>query len=124
MATSRRPGRRGGPGVLATDTSAPPMPRIVALGGGTGLPVLLSGLREALFPRARMAWARRDRLTAVVTVADDGGSSGRLRETYRMLPAGVVQRAVDAGAPLQLPLQRHARRGRSQPGQSHPERPH
>ncbi len=107
MATSSRPGRRGGPGVLATDTSAPPMPRIVALGGGTGLPVLLSGLREALFPRERMAWARRDRLTAVVTVADDGGSSGRLRETYGMLPPGDIRNcllALSNGQSMLAPL--------------------
>ena len=43
--------------------------KIVAFGGGTGLPVLLTGLRD-----------RVGDLTAVVTVADDGGSSGRLRQ--------------------------------------------
>ena len=43
-------------------------PRIVCLGGGTGLSVLLRGLKEYT-----------DNLTAIVTVADDGGSSGRLR---------------------------------------------
>ena len=43
--------------------------RVVAFGGGTGLPVLLRGLRTEL----------ADGITAVVTVADDGGSSGRLR---------------------------------------------
>src|SRR5438067_308345 len=83
MAASNWPARRP----LTTDT-ARPGPRIVALGGGTGLPVLLGGLKEALFPHDRLAPARRDRLTAIVTVADDGGSSGRLRETYRLQPAG------------------------------------
>src|SRR5438445_12934907 len=81
MAASNWPARRP----LTTDTAGPG-PRIVALGGGTGLPVLLGGLREALFPHNRLASARRDRLTAIVTVADDGGSPGRLRDTYRMLP--------------------------------------
>ena len=45
--------------------------RVVAFGGGTGLPVLLAGLRD----RPGVA------VTAVVTVADDGGSSGRLRRS-------------------------------------------
>ncbi|MEK7765375.1 MAG: gluconeogenesis factor YvcK family protein, partial [bacterium] len=52
-------------------------PKIVAIGGGTGLPNLLTGLKEYT-----------DNLTAVVTVADDGGSSGRLRRQFRMLPPG------------------------------------
>lgn len=71
-------------------------PRIVALGGGTGLPVLLEGLRAALFPPSR-AWepARDgDRLTAVVTVADDGGSSGRLRHAYHVLPPGDIRNCL------------------------------
>ena len=52
-------------------------PRIVAIGGGTGLSVLLRGLR-----------AYTDNLTAIVTVGDDGGSSGRLREELGVLPPG------------------------------------
>ncbi len=52
-------------------------PRIVAIGGGTGLPNLLLGLKEYT-----------DNLTAIVTVADDGGSSGRLRRQFKMLPPG------------------------------------
>ena len=51
--------------------------RVVALGGGTGLPVVLQGLKGALFPMGP-AWARTadpNRLTAIVTVSDDGGSS-------------------------------------------------
>ena len=64
--------------------------RVVALGGGTGLSVLLEGLRGALFPsRGRRAAGReRERLTAIVTTADDGGSSGRLRRAYGMVPPG------------------------------------
>ena len=52
-------------------------PRIVAIGGGTGLSVLLRGLK-----------AYTDNLTAIVTVADDGGSSGRLRREFGVLPPG------------------------------------
>jgi uncharacterized cofD-like protein len=53
--------------------------RVVAFGGGTGLPVLLRGLRD-----------RVDGITAVVTVADDGGSSGRLRQELGVTPPGDV----------------------------------
>ena len=52
-------------------------PRIVAIGGGTGLSVLLRGLRN-----------HTDNLTAIITVADDGGSSGRLRRELGVLPPG------------------------------------
>ena len=52
-------------------------PKIVAIGGGTGLSVLLRGLRH-----------HTDNLTAVITVADDGGSSGRLREELGVPPPG------------------------------------
>jgi uncharacterized cofD-like protein len=54
--------------------------RVVAFGGGTGLPVLLRGLRD-----------RVGELTAVVTVADDGGSSGRLRQELGVAPPGDVR---------------------------------
>ena len=52
-------------------------PRVVAIGGGTGLSVLLRGIK-----------AYTDNLTAIITVADDGGSSGRLREQLGVLPPG------------------------------------
>ncbi|MDP7412904.1 MAG: YvcK family protein [SAR202 cluster bacterium] len=52
-------------------------PRVVAIGGGTGLSVLLRGLK-----------AHTDNLTAIITVADDGGSSGRLRRELGVLPPG------------------------------------
>ncbi|MBI3029562.1 MAG: uridine diphosphate-N-acetylglucosamine-binding protein YvcK [Candidatus Rokubacteria bacterium] len=71
-------------------------PRVVALGGGTGLPILLQGMRAALFPPGWM-WEPsrdRDRLTAIVTVADDGGSSGRLRQAYRVLPPGDLRNCL------------------------------
>src|SRR3954449_9638655 len=60
--------------------------RVVAFGGGTGLPVLLGGLRDLV----------GGRLTAVVTVADDGGSSGRLRQELGIAPPGDVRRCLVA----------------------------
>src|SRR3954464_5454785 len=60
--------------------------RLVAFGGGTGLPILLAGLRD-----------RRDcTVTAVVTVADDGGSSGRLRRELGVVPPGDLRMALAA----------------------------
>ncbi len=59
--------------------------RIVAFGGGTGLPVLLGGLRDTV-----------RELTAVVTVADDGGSSGRLRAELGVAPPGDVRNCLVA----------------------------
>jgi uncharacterized cofD-like protein len=59
--------------------------RVVAFGGGTGLPVLLQGLRD-----------RVGDLTAVVTVADDGGSSGRLRQELGVAPPGDVRNCLVA----------------------------
>src|SRR5438093_2575944 len=73
-------------------------PRTVAIGGGTGLPVLLRGLRSALFPAAPGARSARGRelLTALVTVADDGGSSGRLRRAYGILAPGDIRNCLVA----------------------------
>ncbi len=60
-------------------------PKIVALGGGTGLSTLLRGLKE-----------HSDKLTAIVTVADDGGSSGRLRREMGILPPGDFRQCIAA----------------------------
>ncbi|MFN8387491.1 MAG: gluconeogenesis factor YvcK family protein [Anaerolineales bacterium] len=60
-------------------------PRIVAIGGGHGLSNLLRGLKE---------YTRN--LTAVVTVADDGGSSGRLRADFGILPPGDIRNCLAA----------------------------
>ncbi|MCA4131537.1 uridine diphosphate-N-acetylglucosamine-binding protein YvcK [Arthrobacter sp. M4] len=60
-------------------------PSVVALGGGHGLSASLSALRLLT-----------SELTAVVTVADDGGSSGRLREEYGVLPPGDLRMALSA----------------------------
>ncbi len=59
---------------------------VVAFGGGTGLPVLLRGLRQT----------NTNLITAVVTVADDGGSSGRLRQELGIAPPGDVRSCLVA----------------------------
>ncbi len=59
-------------------------PRIVALGGGHGLSTLLRGLKQRVRDRSEHLVG----LTAIVTVADDGGSSGRLRREMGVLPPG------------------------------------
>ncbi len=71
--------------------------RIVAIGGGTGLSTLLRGLKEhvALRKQERSRRPIAD-LAAVVTVTDDGGSSGRLRRDYRILPPGDIRNCMVA----------------------------
>src|ERR1700726_340945 len=75
--------------------------RVVAIGGGTGLSTLLKGLKLfALTPAELMAAPSaapviRD-LCAVVTVSDDGGSSGRLRKELNMLPPGDIRNCIVA----------------------------
>jgi uncharacterized cofD-like protein len=60
-------------------------PRMVAIGGGTGLSTLLRGLKTYT-----------SNLSVIVTVADDGGSSGRLRDEYRILPPGDFRQCLIA----------------------------
>ncbi len=69
-------------------------PKIVVIGGGTGLSVLLHGLKE-----------QSSNITAIVTVADDGGSSGRLREQFDILPPGDIRNCLVALADAE-PLMR------------------
>ncbi len=64
-------------------------PRFVCFGGGTGLSTLLSGLRDY-----------SQRITAIVSVADDGGSSGRLRLDFDMLPPGDIRNCLVALADI------------------------
>lgn len=64
---------------------APRKPRVVAIGGGHGLSTLLSGLKT-----------HTDNITAIVNVADDGGSSGRLRREFGVLPPGDIRRCLAA----------------------------
>ena len=60
-------------------------PKIVAIGGGTGLSMLLRGLKKIT-----------NNITAIVTVGDDGGSSGRLREQMGVLPPGDIRNCIAA----------------------------
>ncbi|MBU0682664.1 MAG: gluconeogenesis factor YvcK family protein [Candidatus Omnitrophota bacterium] len=60
-------------------------PKIVVVGGGTGLSTLLTGLKQ-----------KTSNITAIVTVADDGGSSGRLREEFGVLPPGDIRNCLVA----------------------------
>lgn len=60
-------------------------PKIVAIGGGTGLSMLLKGIKHIT-----------NNITAVVTVGDDGGSSGRLREDMGVLPPGDIRNCIAA----------------------------
>jgi len=74
-------------------------PKIVAIGGGTGLGNLLRGLKQYT-----------GNLTAIVTVADDGGSSGRLRRNRNVIPPGDIRNCIAALAeaePLVTELFQH-----------------
>jgi len=77
--------------------------RVVAMGGGTGLPIVLAGLK-------RFLGGRLGELTAIVTVTDDGGSSGRLRDELQILPPGDIRNCLVALAevePLMAQLFQH-----------------
>ncbi|HKU26542.1 MAG TPA: gluconeogenesis factor YvcK family protein, partial [Candidatus Sulfotelmatobacter sp.] len=75
--------------------------RVVAIGGGTGLSTLLKGLKRYVVSPAELGCDEpesgiiRD-LSAVVTVSDDGGSSGRLRKELNMLPPGDIRNCIVA----------------------------
>ena len=58
-------------------------PKIVVIGGGTGTSVILRGLKKYT-----------SNITAIITVADDGGSSGKLREDLGMLPPGDIRSCI------------------------------
>lgn len=79
-------------------------PKIVVIGGGTGLSVLLHGLK-----------AYTSNLTAIVTVSDDGGSSGRLRQQFNILPPGDIRNCLVALADAE-PLMRDLFQFRFQEG--------
>jgi uncharacterized cofD-like protein len=106
------------PAIQAQPHARPDKPlRVVAIGGGTGLSTLLRGLKRYVASPDRRRGIRIDNpsptdaprpapcpsvpctireLTAVVTVTDDGGSSGRLREDFKMLPPGDVRNCMVA----------------------------
>lgn len=67
---------------------------MLTIGGGTGLPVVLTGLKGEIGTRI-------ESLTAVVTVTDDGGSSGRLREELKILPPGDIRNCLVALAEVE-----------------------
>jgi uncharacterized cofD-like protein len=85
----------------AAKISGPPGLRVVAIGGGTGLSTLLRGLKQRV-PHGGGLLAVPSRspliadLSAVVTVTDDGGSSGRLRRDFNMLPPGDLRNCMVA----------------------------
>ena len=79
-------------------------PRIVAIGGGTGLSTLLRGLK-----------GYSANITAVVTVADDGGSSGRLRQQLGIIPPGDIRNCIAALADAE-PLMTQLMQYRFPPG--------
>lgn len=64
-------------------------PKITVIGGGTGLPVLLRKLRE-----------QDSEVTAIVTVADDGGSSGVIRDYMNVVPPGDIRNCLTALSPM------------------------
>ncbi|MDE1178427.1 MAG: YvcK family protein [Edaphobacter sp.] len=93
----------------SSDSSADRPLRVVAIGGGTGLSTLLRGLKQFV-PVHERRRSQRDNtsqprqaprtiisdLAAVVTVTDDGGSSGRLREDLNILPPGDIRNCMVA----------------------------
>jgi uncharacterized cofD-like protein len=79
--------------------------RVVAIGGGTGLSTLLKGLKRYVLSQhvhsseplqGAEGFPAIEELTAVVTVTDDGGSSGRLREELKILPPGDIRNCLVA----------------------------
>ena len=73
-----------------TDSNFAPL-RIVSMGGGNGLSALLRGLKRYVTLGAGAV-----EITAVVTVTDDGGSSGRLRRDFDVLPPGDIRNCMVA----------------------------
>ncbi len=88
--------------LLTTDKSACQRSlRVVAIGGGTGLSTLLKGLKRFVLTPAEIPFAQASStfigdLSAIVTVSDDGGSSGRLRKELNMLPPGDIRNCIVA----------------------------
>jgi uncharacterized cofD-like protein len=92
--------------------------KLVAIGGGTGLSTVLSGLKQLVGEHGRGGlWL--ESLSAIVTVSDDGGSSGRLREELQMLPPGDIRNcmvALSEDSTLLSKLFRHRFRGQGDLG--------
>ena len=95
------PGRRESSS--AGTVAGPGSLRVVAIGGGTGLSTILRGFRRFVASPASAAPGAADlqtcpisNLAAIVTVTDDGGSSGRLRKDFNMLPPGDLRNCMVA----------------------------
>ncbi|MFY9845753.1 MAG: gluconeogenesis factor YvcK family protein [Terriglobales bacterium] len=89
----------GQPRTNSSDTGKTgPELRVVAIGGGTGLSTLLKGLKRYVISPGLAAAGQPtiQELCGVVTVSDDGGSSGRLRKEFNMLPPGDVRNCIVA----------------------------
>ncbi len=93
-----------GPETKSSEHRGPFRPlRVVAIGGGTGLSTLLKGLKHYVLHAPYTGHAEPassvvviDELTAVVTVTDDGGSSGSLRREFGILPPGDIRNCIVA----------------------------
>lgn len=74
------------------------LPRVVTIGGGTGLPQVLRGFYNYFYGDTHLAdyLNQKDLITALVTTTDDGGSSGRLRRTFNLLPPGDIRNCMAA----------------------------
>src|SRR5215218_11395823 len=78
------------PSSASPEPAAAPDRALVAIGGGTGLSALLRGLKH------HVGTERLREITGVVTVTDDGGSSGRLRREFGVLPPGDIRNCIAA----------------------------
>src|SRR5690349_20217164 len=88
----------GSAGAYPAPGEARPL-QVVAMGGGTGLSTLLKGLKRYVTgggPEAAEGRRPVGELCAVVTVTDDGGSSGRLRKEFNVLPPGDIRNCIVA----------------------------
>jgi uncharacterized cofD-like protein len=73
------------------------LPRVVAVGGGTGLPNVLRGLRALLAAHGGISRdTPLDRIVAIVATSDDGGSSGKLRAEFNVIPPGDIRNCLAA----------------------------
>ena len=90
------PDSASAPAFVKRDPQFGSSPRISAIGGGTGLPNVLRGLCRLLFPGGVTTDATRDHLVAIVATSDDGGSSGRLRAAFNMIPPGDIRNCLAA----------------------------
>src|SRR5262249_32939444 len=115
----RRPQLRPSDGAVRIQAQAPTgfpgtapnlrPPRFVAIGGGTGLPTVLQGLTQLLHNLPLFnggPWGPSDCLSAIVTVTDDGGSSGWMRREFGILPPGDARNCLTALASHSSPLSR------------------